>query len=102
MLDGHDDALLRWITDSGIAALISDNIAVEAAGKKLPDDYEGSILPLHEHCLFKLGLPLAELWLLADLAEWLEAEGRSRFLLTAPPLRLTGAVGSPATPIATV
>ncbi|MBM4270444.1 MAG: hypothetical protein FJ144_28200 [Deltaproteobacteria bacterium] len=27
---------------------------------------------------------------------------RSRFLLTAPPLRLPGAVGSPATPIATV
>jgi hypothetical protein len=27
---------------------------------------------------------------------------RSRFLLTAPPLRLPGAVGSPATPVATV
>ncbi|WP_179381644.1 cyclase family protein [Jannaschia marina] len=102
VLDGHDDKLLQWITDSGIAALISDNIAVEAAGKALPDDYCGSILPLHEHCLFKLGLPLAELWHLADLAEWLGAAGRSRFLLTAPPLRLTGAVGSPATPIATV
>lgn len=102
VLDGHDKRLLQWITDSGVAALISDNIAVEAAGNPLPDDYCGSILPLHEHCLFKLGVPLAELWQLCDLAEWLEAQGRSRFLLTAPPLRLTGAVGSPATPIATV
>lgn len=102
VLDGHDRRLLQWITDSGLVALISDNIAVEAAGKHLPDDYCGSILPLHEHCLFKLGVPLAELWLLADLAEWLRAEGRNRFLLTAPPLRLTGAVGSPATPVATV
>lgn len=102
VLDGHDKRLLQWITDSGAAALISDNIAVEAAGNPLPDDYCGSILPLHEHCLFKLGVPLAELWQLCDLAEWLEAEGRNRFLLTAPPLRLTGAVGSPVTPIATV
>lgn len=102
VLDGHDKRLLQWITDSGAAALISDNIAVEAAGNPLPDDYCGSILPLHEHCLFKLGVPLAELWQLCDLAEYLEAKGRNRFLLTAPPLRLTGAVGSPATPIATV
>ena len=37
-----------------------------------------------------------------QLADWLRANGRSRFLLTAPPLRLPGAVGSPATPVATV
>ena len=36
------------------------------------------------------------------LAEWLKAHRRSAFLLTAPPLRLPGAVGSPACPIATV
>lgn len=102
VLDGHDRRLLQWITDSGVAALISDNIAIEAAGKSLPADYCGSLLPLHEHCLFKLGLPLAELWLLADLADWLRAHARTRFLLTAPPLRLPGAVGSPVTPVATV
>jgi kynurenine formamidase len=62
----------------------------------------GSSLPLHEHCLFKLCVHLGELWLLAVLAEWLDAHGRSRFLLTAPPLRLTRAVGSPVTPVATV
>ena len=49
--------------------------------------------PLHEHCLFKLGIPLGELWHLTPLARWLRANGRSRFLLTAPPLRLPGAVG---------
>ena len=37
-----------------------------------------------------------------ELARWLRAHKRSRFLFTAPPLRLPGAVGSPATPIATV
>ncbi len=102
VLDGWDDRLLNWITDSGIAALIADNQAVEA----LPGAQEARIthtrLPLHHHCLFKLGLPLGELWYLAELAAWLRKHGRSRFLLTAPPLRLTGAVGSPVTPIATV
>ena len=102
VLDGHDPKLLQWITDSGIAAIASDNLAIEAVGKTLADDYCGSTLPLHEHCLFKLGLPLGELWHLAELAKHLAAANRTRFMLTAPPLRLTGAVGSPVTPIATV
>ena len=101
VLDGRDARLLQWITDSGISALVADNYAVEAypavamTGKK-------SVLPLHHHCLFKLGVPLGELWYLRDLAAWLHAHGRSRFMLTAPPLRLPGAVGSPVTPVATV
>ena len=59
-------------------------------------------LPLHQHCLFKTGVNLGEIWRLSELADWLRANNRSRFLLTAPPLRLPGAVGSPATPVATV
>jgi len=47
-------------------------------------------------------VPLGEIFWLKDLAEWLRAHGRNRCFLTAPPLRLPGAVGSPATPIATV
>ncbi len=57
---------------------------------------------MHAHCLFKLGVYLGEMWYLSELADWLRANKRSRFLLTAPPLRLPGAVGSPASPIATV
>jgi hypothetical protein len=59
-------------------------------------------LPLHEHCLFKLGVNIGEIWYLTELATWLRQHQRYRFLLTAPPLRLPGAVGSPATPVATV
>jgi hypothetical protein len=40
--------------------------------------------------------------LLVFRADYLRARQRNRFLLTAPPLRLPGAVGSPATPVATV
>jgi hypothetical protein len=99
-LDGRDGRLLQWITDSGLVSLISDNFAVELV--PAPRVENGSSLPLHEHCLFKLGVNLGELWYLGELARWLRAEGRSRFLLTAPPLRLPGAIGSPATPVATV
>jgi len=101
VLDGRDQRLLQLITDSGAVAVCADNYAVEAYPAR---DGEGrrALLPLHEHCLFKLGVPLGELWWLTELAAWLRRHGRHRFLLTAPPLRLTGAVGSPVTPVATV
>ena len=99
-LDGRDDRLLAWISASGLCTLIADNFAVEA----LPPEPES---PLHGpalacHCLFKPGVHLGELWHLTPLAAWLGSCGRSWFLLTAPPLRLPGASGSPVTPVATV
>ena len=100
-LDGRDGKLLQWITDSGLAVLIADNFAVEGLPSPMPGGSCAS-LPLHEHCLFKLGVHLGEIWHLSELAAWLQAKGRSRFLLTAPPLRMPGAVGSPVTPVATV
>ena len=100
-LDGRDSRLLEWISESGIAAICADNYAVEHY-PALPKDGKRPALPLHEHCLFKLGLPLAELWYLTEIAAWLRERGRSRFFLTAPPLRLPGAVGSPVTPVGTV
>jgi kynurenine formamidase len=101
VLEGRDPKLLQWITDSGLIALIADNYAVEAHPASTHPGACAS-LPLHEHCLFKLGIHLGEIWHLSPLAHWLRAHQRSRFLLTAPPLRLPGAIGSPATPIATV
>ncbi|MCB1546289.1 MAG: cyclase family protein [Hyphomicrobiaceae bacterium] len=100
-LDGRDDRLKRWVTESGCVALIADNYAVEHHGP-ITGTKRCAGLPLHEHCLFKLGVNLGELWNLSSLADWLRANNRSSFLLTAPPLRLPGAVGSPATPVATV
>ncbi|RZJ99059.1 MAG: cyclase family protein [Novosphingobium sp.] len=101
-LDGFDDRLLQWITDSGAVALVSDNEAVECMPDFKRETPHGSRVPLHNHCLFKLGIPLGEMFLLSDLADWLRANGRSRFLFTAPPLRLPGAVGSPVTGVGTV
>jgi kynurenine formamidase len=101
-LDGRDEKLQQWVTDSAAVALISDNYAVESVPSRPCDHDHCATLPLHAHCLFRLGVYLGELWYLSELADWLREHSRSRFLLTAPPLRLPGAVGSPATPVATV
>jgi kynurenine formamidase len=102
-LDAHDPAMLEWIADSQISALVADNYAVEGmVGRRNKDPERHSLLPIHHLCLFKLGVPLGEMWYLHELAAWLRAHNRSRFLLTAPPLRLPGIVGSPLTPVATV
>jgi kynurenine formamidase len=106
-LKGSDARLLQWITDSGLAAICADNGAVE----NKPEGHKsgtahcaagGTFLPLHQHCLFKLGIPLGELWYFKDLVERLREAGRNRFLLTAPPLRLPGAVGAPVMPVGTI
>lgn len=101
-LDGRDDRLLDWIDRSGIVAICSDNIAVEVAPSRRGAGSHYSGFPLHEHCLFKLGVHLAELWYFKELSDWLTEHHRNSFFLTAPPLRLPGAVGSPVTPVATV
>jgi kynurenine formamidase len=98
-LDGRDPALLDWISESGIAAIASDNFAVEAYPARPPIKLPAAELPLHEHCLFKLGVILGELWNLGPLARAMAAQGRSRFFLSAPPLNLPGAVASPLTPV---
>lgn len=99
-LDASDDEVLEWIVDTKMSALVADNVAVEgwAAATKEPH----TLLPVHHLCLFKLGVPLGELWYLEKLAAALREEQRTSFLLTAPPLRLPGVAGGPLTPIATL
>jgi hypothetical protein len=102
-IDGGDPDLHQWITETGIVALAADNETVERIPAILRVDApKAYLVPLHQHCVFKLGMPIGEFWWLTDLAKWLRENRRSRFLLTAPPLRLPGSVGSPVTPVATV
>ena len=100
-LEGRDPKLQTWIRDSGLSVLIADNYAVERAPSETGSG-QRAMLPLHELCLFKLGIHLGEIWHLSELMAYLRENHRTRFLLTAPPLRLPGAVGSPTMPVATV
>ncbi|CAJ7761416.1 cyclase family protein [Burkholderia pseudomallei] len=100
---GAHALLLRWVDESGLSVLAADNHAVEERpGVLKARERPGALMPLHELCLFKLGIHLGELWRLTPLAQWLREKGRSRFLLTAPPLHIRGLVGSPVNPVATV
>jgi len=51
-----------------LAVLIADNYAVEAVPAGPAPNACCSTLPLHEHCLFKNGIHLGELWHLTPLA----------------------------------
>ena len=96
-LDGRDEKLLQWITDS--RPRLPDRRQLRGGadpGRASPSRRRTRSMPLHEHCLFKNGIHLGEMWYLTELARWLREHKRNRFLLTAPPLRLPGAVGSPA------
>ena len=97
----RDESLLEWIAESQISALVADNYAVEGA-RQDRDPSRHAFLPIHHLCLFKLGVPLGELWYLAR-ARHLAARARPQPLPAhRAPLRLPGIVGSPLTPIATV
>ena len=67
-LDARDPSLLEWIADSQISALVADNYAVEGLLGKDRDPSRHSFLPIHHLCLFKLGVPLGEMWYLHELA----------------------------------
>ena len=102
-LDARDPSLLEWIADSQISALVADNYAVEGLLGKDRDPSRHSFLPDPPP------LPVqarrarwARCGTSTSWPAWLREHGRSRFLLTAPPLRMPGVVGSPVTPIATV
>ena len=100
-LDGRDSKTAQVDHRQSAVVLMADKLR----GETYPaTSHIGccATLPLHEHCLFKLGVHFGRDVLPHTLAQWLRKNGRSRFLLTAPPLRLPGAVGSPATAVATV
>jgi kynurenine formamidase len=83
-----------WLHDREVAAVASDNHGVEV----LP--VASGEYPLHAVLIRDMGMPMGELFELDALAEDCVRDGRWRFLLSAPPLRVPGAVGSPVSPIA--
>ncbi len=93
---GLDWRCASWLHDHQIAAVAADNLMVEDPVSGV----EGTILPLHMLCLRDMGLMLGEYWDLTALAADCAADGVYEFQLIAPPLRVTGAVGSPVNPIA--
>ena len=89
-------ACCQWIHDHEIAAVASDNWAIEV----LPGEIDTELLPVHMVLIRDMGVTLGEILDLDELAADCESDGVWEFFLTAPPIKFTAAVGSPINPLA--
>lgn len=86
----------RWLFERELGAVASDTFCVEVLPSETPD----CVMPLHMISLRNTGLLLGEMFVLDALAAACAEDGNYAFLFTAPPLPITGAVGSPINPLA--
>jgi kynurenine formamidase len=89
-------AAAHWFAEHEIAALATDTWGAEV----LPNDTPGVFQPLHLILLVNAGMTIGEIFDLEALAVACREEGRYEFFFSAPPLPITGAVGSPVNPLA--
>lgn len=85
-----------WLHDTEIAAIATDTWGFEVR----PNEFHHAFQPLHQVAIPHIGLFLGEMWDLDELAADCALDGAFDFWLTAAPLPVTGAVGSPVNPIA--
>jgi len=83
-----------WLYDREIAAVCTDTWGIEV----LPNETEDCFQPLHMISLRNTGVLFGEIFHMDALAEACAEDLRYAFLFTAPPLPITGAVGSPINP----
>lgn len=86
----------HWFVDNEIAALATDTWGAEV----LPNETTGVFQPLHLILLVNAGMTFGEIFDLEALATACQEERRYEFFFSAPPLPITGAVGSPVNPLA--
>ena len=86
-----------WLHRTEIAAIATDTWGFEVR----PNEFDvPAFQPLHQVVIPNLGLTVGEMWNLDELAEACARHGRHDFFLSAAPLPITGAVGSPINPVA--
>jgi kynurenine formamidase len=86
----------EWLHQHDVAAVASDNWAIEV----LPGEIDGEMLPVHMVLIRDMGMTLGEILDLDEVAADCANDGVWEFFLTAPPIKFTGAVGSPINPLA--
>ena len=86
-----------WLHRTEIAAIATDTWGFEVR----PNEFDApAFQPLHQVVIPNLGLTIGEMWDLEELGDVCASSGRFDFLLSAAPLPITGAVGSPVNPVA--
>jgi kynurenine formamidase len=86
----------EWLHSHDVAAVCSDNWAIEV----LPGEIPGEQMPVHMVLIRDMGMTLGEILDFEELAEDCAADGRYDFFLTAPPIKFRRALGSPINPLA--
>ncbi len=91
---GLSFSTLDWIHRHELAAIATDTWGAEV----LPCELPGMFDAMHLVCIPNMGLLIGEMFDLEDLAADCAADGVYEFLFVAPPLLVTGGVGSPINP----
>ena len=91
---GIDVPAARWLTEQGVVAVGSDNMAVEV----LPNPNKAISMPVHQHLLVEAGVYIIENLALEELAK----EKLSSFCFILLATKYKGATGCPVRPIAMV
>jgi kynurenine formamidase len=86
----------QWLHRTEIAAIATDTWGFEVR----PNEFDIAFQPLHQIAIPHIGLYVGEMWDPDALAAECAADGIYDFWLTAAPLPITGAVGSPVNPVA--
>lgn len=77
-----------------VAAVATDTWGAEV----LPNETNDVFQPLHQIIVVNAGIYIGEMWDMEALAADCEEDGVYQFMLVAPPLTITGSVGSPVNP----
>ncbi|EGD54884.1 cyclase family protein [Gordonia neofelifaecis] len=85
-----------WLRDRDVAVVGSDNFGIEVFPGENPD----ALMELHMVLIRDMGMTLAEMLDLEELAHACAADGRYEFFYAGPPLKFTRGVGSPINPLA--
>ncbi|WP_439030555.1 cyclase family protein [Gordonia terrae] len=85
-----------WLARRRVAAVAADTWGLEVLPSECPDIAH----PVHILLMVNAGVRIGEIWDLDHLATDCAEDGVHEFFLTAPPLPITGAVGSPLIPLA--
>jgi kynurenine formamidase len=84
-----------FLCPRGVVGVAADTWGIEA----LPYETSDVRAPLHVVLLVNAGVYIGEMWDMEALAEDCAADAVYEFMLTAAPLTITGAVGSPVNPV---
>ena len=87
---------LDWLHAKQVAAIVTDTWGVEVR----PNETDEATQPWHWIAIPIMGLTVGEIFYLAELAADCAQDQRYEFMFVAPALPITGAVGSPANPLA--